>query len=163
MWGLGENTRLAVDSFLGLTVTLVVDGYPATFTVLGVGVGPDHVVTSLMLPLSGSEAGSNIVFYAGTAGAFVDPAADLAFAMGVEPGALVLDRHLTPSADGSGMTGLTEISHINQAIGILVSRGHTVETARAELHRRARHDGIPAPVHAQRLIDRCGRGSSTRW
>ena len=138
---LADDTRRAVRSYLGLTMTLIVDGYPVTLTAMDEFADPGDIATSALLPLPAlcdAEPGSVIVFYAGKAGAFVDFAADLSFALGLGLDVIVLDEHLTPPRAVSGLTGLVEMSQVNQAIGILIERGHTPEGARTELHRFAR-------------------------
>ena len=77
---LAGHLRSAVPSYLGLRLTLVLDGWPVTMTAFSVvdGIRP---ATSLRLNLSSQGPGydpqSLIVFYGGTAGAFVDLAADI--------------------------------------------------------------------------------------
>jgi hypothetical protein len=145
---LAADTRQAVDSYLGLTMTLVIDGYPITFTT----VEPVEVETSLRLPLSAlgdARLLGALVFYAGKPGAFVDLAADLSFALGLSTGVVVLDEDRTPTSDPAGLTGLTglaQMSQVNQAIGILIGRGHLPDTARTELRRLA--DLAQTTLHA---------------
>jgi hypothetical protein len=151
---LAADTRQAVDSYLGLTMTLVIDGYPITLTT----VEPVEVETSLRLPLSAlGNAGllGALVFYAGNPGAFVDLAADLSFALGLGPDVVALDQDLTPISDPAGLTGLTglaEMSQVNQAIGILIERGHMPDSARTELHRLANLAQTTPHAAAHQLI-----------
>lgn len=147
---LADVLRAAVPSWLGLTMTLVLDGLPLALTVLDDGVAPHHVATSAALPLTsvhGTGPGSSIVFYAGTSGAFVDFAADLSFTLGLELDDVALDQHLAPPRATSGLTGLADTARLNQAIGILIDQGHTPEEARAELRRltQGRCDGPVKP------------------
>jgi hypothetical protein len=89
---------------------------------------------------SPTETGSDLVLYAATPGAFIDLAADLNYALGLHPAALTLDDDLTEPVSGTGITGLTSQSTINQALGVLIDRGHTPEAARQELNRLAALD-----------------------
>jgi hypothetical protein len=58
-------------------------------------------------------------------------------------------------ATGSGrIVGLTELSVVNQAIGVLMDRGYTAAAARRELRRRADATGEPLFVAAHRLMRR---------
>jgi hypothetical protein len=145
---LSADTRQAVDSYLGLTMTLVIDGYPITLTT----VEPVEVATSLRLPLSAlGDTGLRgaLVFYAGKPGAFVDLAADLSFALGLGPEVVTFDEDLTPISPPAGLTGLIgldEMSQVNQAIGVLIERGHLPDSARTELHRLA--DLAQTSLHA---------------
>ena len=49
------------------------------------------------------------------------------------------------------MTGISEMSDINVAIGILIGHDHTPETARRELHRIAKAAAITAGQAAARV------------
>ncbi len=154
---LAADTRAAVPSYLGLTMRLIIDDHPLTLTTMD----PSPVATSLLLPLSAVgdvEPGSVMVFYAATPGAFIDIAADVSFALGLDLGEIVLDQHLTPSSDPAGLSsqtgvqGLAEMSTLNQAIGILIEQGHAPEQAHAELERLAHHAQTTVAAAAQQLI-----------
>jgi hypothetical protein len=143
--GLIADLSATVESYVGVRMTLTLDGNEVSFGVGRVS-GPD-VATSLrvpLTPLAGAPNGSALVVFASRPGALVDLAADLSFALGIEMTELALDADLVAEPDAAdadaGMVGLRELSVINQAIGVLVTRGHTPETARAELHRLAQLD-----------------------
>ncbi len=107
-----------------------------------------------MFPLRTLDTpGSEVVLYAGTAGAFVDLAADLAYALGTQPDAVRLDQHLVPPDPASDAAGLTGMSRRHQAIGILLDRGHDTDDAVVELHRLARVGFVSVDVAAQQLLD----------
>jgi hypothetical protein len=117
--------EFAVTSYLGLTLTITVQGHEVSFT------AGDHsenqAGTSLRIPLSlgpATEAASTLTLFAATPGAFVDLAADLSYALGTPNVDLALDEHLA-EANNAGVTGLAEYSVINQAAGVLINRGHT--------------------------------------
>ncbi len=152
---LADGLRAAVPSWLGLTMTLVLDDLPLALTVLDESATPRRVATSAALPLTavhGAGPGSSIVFYAGTAGAFVDFAADAAYEFGLELKDVALDQHLTPPRETSGLTGLADATGLNQAIGILIDQGHTPDEARTELSRLARHTRTGLSATAQQII-----------
>jgi hypothetical protein len=163
--------RTAVTSYLGLRLTLVLDGWPVTLTAFGDidGVRP---ATSVRMALSGTGPGfdpeSRIVLYASQPGAFVDLAADLAYLQrrqaadgaavaadasrnGHQP-SVALDADLPPASIISGLSGLTEYVMINQAVGVLIDRGHSSDHARAALGRAAARDGLALPDYAARLV-----------
>jgi hypothetical protein len=147
----GADTRRAIDSFRGLTMTLIIDDFPITLTTMD----PVDVATSLRVPLNALcdvQAGSALVLYADKPGAFVDLTADLSFALGLTPGVVTLDDNLSPASGPAGIGGLTEMSDVNQAIGVLIERGHLPDGARVELDRLANH--LQTTVHAatQHLI-----------
>jgi hypothetical protein len=147
----GADTRRTVDSYLGLTMTLIFDDFPISLATMD----PVDVATSLRLPLNALcdvQAGSALVLYADKPGAFVDLAADLSFALGLTPDVITLDDDLNPASSPAGIGGLTEMSHVNQAIGILIARGHLPDNARTELDRLANQAQTTVHVAAQQLI-----------
>ena len=162
---LAGHLRSAVSSYLGLRLTLVLDGWPVTMTAFSVvdGIRP---ATSLRLNLSsqgpGYDSQSQIVFYGGTAGAFVDLAADIDYLHrrdraqtdgdGQHP-AVMLDIDLPPVTLVSGFTGLAEYATINRAVGLLIGRGHDPDQARATLHRGAAASGLALHLYAAQLLD----------
>jgi hypothetical protein len=144
---IAADLKRAVASYTGMTMTITLDGHDISFTTAD-GVDTAATETSLNIPLSALTAAQDdgsLVIYAATVGAFVDLAADLSFVLNIDNAALVLDEpaphRFTATHDRPGMRGLDEFSRMNQAIGILISRGHTPETARLELHRLANLDG----------------------
>lgn len=151
------DVKVAVASYTGMTMRIELDGHDVSFTVHDdVTVEP---ATSLLIPLATLtpavtpiDAGSTLLLYAATPGAFVDLAADLSYALGIEPAALVLDDHLGRPADPGRLTGLDAHFAIDQAIGVLIDRGHTPESARDELHRLAALDHGNLHVAAQTLV-----------
>jgi hypothetical protein len=153
--GLGDTISGLVESYLGLRMTLILDGHAITVTVMDGFVYPGDIAVSARLPLddlSTAERGSVIVFYAWDADAFVDFAPDWGFASGFRHDRPILDGHLPEPWLVSGVTGLAEMSQLNQAIGILIGRGHTPAGARTELRRLARLTEITLAPAAQRLV-----------
>jgi hypothetical protein len=149
------DLRRAVRSYLGMTLTIVDDGRSFTMTVMNDGTEPQDVVSSAALSLTavdGAEPGSEIVFYAGCAGGLVDFAADLSYALQVPLTAIEVDGHRPPSSTDGGLSGLTELMHLNQAVGILIETGFTVEEAHAELARVAHNAEVSVDHLAQQLI-----------
>ena len=150
-----QDLDAAVSSYLGLRLTLVVDGWPITLTAFPPldGVRP---VTSLRLVLAGLGPGfdpaSQVVFYAGTPGTFVDLAADFTYVHGSRA-TVALDVELPPPSVVPGLSGFTEFATINQALGVLLERGEDLHQARATLHRRAGAAGMDLPGYAARLLE----------
>jgi hypothetical protein len=150
---LDTQLQVAVDSYVGLTITIAAEGHRISFTTSEPGVTAH---TSLSIPLTavaGSESGSSLVLYATVPGAFVDLAADLGWVLEIKPMALLLDQHLAVPAPSDGVTGLREHATINRAIGALIERGHTPESARNELRRHPGLDGGDVAAAAQRILD----------
>ena len=159
------DLRTAVSSYVGLRMTVVLDGWPVTLTAFSAvdGVRP---VTSFRLNVSsqgpGAEPDIQVVFYAGTPGAFVDLAADLNYLHrqdqelsdgdGQRPAA-ALDIDLPPITLVSGVTGLAEYGTINRAVGALIARGRDPDEALDTLHRDAATCGLALHVYADRLLN----------
>jgi hypothetical protein len=159
---LAIGTRLAVPSYLGLSVTATRGDLPISFTTLEDGVDPAHIQASLRVALSGQQDDNPtpsvaFILYAGSPGAFVDLAADLAWLTGRPLKDFAGGQHLAV-AESDPVTHLRTASVIDQAIGVLIGRGHTPEQAHGELDalaattgtdRRAAADVILAPLAAE--------------
>ena len=164
---LASDLARAVASFSGLTMIIRLDGHDVSlFAGAAADVGAGAAETSLEIPLSalsGAQDGSSLVVYAAIAGAFVDLAADLSYVLGLNPIWLVLDQHLhlATTTDGSGMAGLQEYSLVNQAIGVLIARGHTPDSALDELRRLADLDGGAPGVGAAAVLRTLAAGPRT--
>jgi hypothetical protein len=163
---LDDDTRTVVASYVGLRVTIVVDGDPVTLTTVRDLAQRDSIVSSLTLRLNAlraSEPGNVLILYASEAGVFLNFAADITQAFRLGPDDVALDQDLTLSADQSDPSGierhsvLEQRSVVNQAIGVLRGRGYTLDDARAELHRLARDTQTTVYAAAQRLIHAIGQ------
>jgi hypothetical protein len=152
----GDRCATAVRSYLGFSISLVIDEVAVSVSVLEDFLDPSEIVTSVMLPLSAlgdHAADGEIVLYAATPGAFVDLAADLTYALGSGPDGVRLDENLTPPDPALGVNGLTTLSRQNQAIGVLLDRGYESDEALIELHRLARRDSVSVETAARRLVE----------
>ena len=153
---LTEDVGLAVPSFLGLSVSLLVGGDALGWTAMIEPHAGHEIGTSARLPLVALgrvEESSEIVFYAGTPGGFVDLAADVSFVLGIDPSTVVLDDDLIPPEHSGGVSGLADVSLVNQAVGALIDRMGGAEAARAELGRLAdtgRHSVLQAAIEVVR-------------
>ena len=150
-----DDLSAAICSFLGVSVRLLVDEFPVTLTAINPGVR-FPVGASLQLPpaaLTGVGLGGTMVFYARNPGAFVDLAADIDRVHG--PG-VVLDGHLAELTGQpplrSGITGLADLSLINQAVGVLITRGYDPGEALAELRSRAADTACGVPDVARQVL-----------
>ncbi len=155
---LADRVRATVSCYLGMSATIVVDGHPMTMTVMDESADPADVASSARLPLTAliaAEPGC-IIFYAAHAGAFVDLAASLNTILGLGQDVLVIDENLvsahTSAPDSAGLSGLADLSAINQACGILIGRGLSPDAARTELLNLALAGAVTEPVAAERLI-----------
>ncbi len=154
---LTADVTAAVPSFLGLTMTLVLEGRSVTVMATDADLAA-AAGASLRLPLeplAGAAPGSSVVFYAARPGAFVDLAADTCYAYGLTED-VVLDGHLTPQSRAvqahPGVYGSDEMRVINQAIGVLIEHGRLPDEAHEELLGRAARHGRCLPSVAKDLL-----------
>jgi hypothetical protein len=154
---LAANAAFAIPTYMGLSVTVSGSVPPFAFTSFHDGVVAGEVRTSLGLTLpTGGDAGARqavtLVLYAGSPGTFVDLAADLAWLTGRPSSDFALDQHLQSLAERVIATGLLEVSTINQAIGVLIGKGHTPEEAEEQLTSRTADAGISRHAVALRIL-----------
>jgi hypothetical protein len=139
-----RDIRLAVRSFLGMSIAFDIHGEPITVSLLEDDLVTADVGSSMRFPLThlGPLASSNgtAVLYAERPGAFADLAADLTFVLDLPDDELVLDDDPLPAVR-SDLEGLRRLNMIHQAVGVLVGRGYTAEEALAELRRVSGPDG----------------------
>ena len=150
---LARNVKRTAQSYQGLAITVVIDHQRVTVTAMEPSWERSEITTSLHLTLGGFallDSSTEITFYASTPGTFVDLGADLTFALGAAAGPR-LDQDL-PTPVWSGVTGISDMSNINVAIGILIGHDHTPETARRELHRIAAAASITSGQAAVRIM-----------
>ena len=158
-----DDLKAAVPSFVGLSVTVDVDGHPLTVQAM---TSPSAGASMLLplQPLTGLSVGSHLIFYARHPGAFAELAADTRAVYGLD-GDVVLDAHL-PAPERSqpdGTDTLRQRSEIDQAIGVLIDQGHPPEHARTELYTRAAaagcgvHDAARHILHQLDSADGSGR------
>jgi hypothetical protein len=173
--------RAAVGSYRGLQLTVVRDGQPVTLTDISDPDEDGSIVTSLRVPLSvlGSshDARSRVVFYASVAGSLVDLATDLGYVLKtatiaddpkpdgavrdgegqarpahVRPPVLLLDADVPPNPAVSGLTGLSEMSAVDRAVGIMIERGHHPDVAYDALSEQAATAGVETYVYAVQVL-----------
>ena len=153
---LRRDLKLAVRSSVGLTLTVLIDpDQQVTLTSIDHFTEAGDIVTSLRLPLNWATmgTGSMIIFYAGVSGALVDLAADLNYSLRLSPGTVVLDEDTAAPLGGSGLTGAAQSTTVNQAIGVLIDRGHTPATAGAHLRRQAGEMMLDVHHAATRVLE----------
>ena len=156
---LSSDVAAAVSSYAGLSVRIHSLGGLAELTTLDDPAVIAGVVTSLRIPVpvASQVPGPSvvIVLYATLAGAFVDLAADLAWLTDVALAdvGLDLDLDLDPRARSGVATPISSLSSIDQAIGVLVGRGHTPEETLVELETLAARFGGDRHAAALEILD----------
>ena len=151
-----RTSQGAVPSCQGLSITITSRGQAVVFTLLEDGVGPRHIRTSILLPLplfTATEEGSSLVLFGTRPGAFVDFAADLSVATVLPLARFVLDAHVALAARAGERTGLAELAIVNQAIGILIEGGLTLEAAVKQLRTLSVANAESTHAVAARIVD----------
>ncbi len=158
MQQLAADAKLAVRSLVGLSVTVKISDLQIHLSSLGEATERDAILASLAIPLTpavddvGAPPSTVLVLYAGASGAFNDLAADLAWLSGRDLTEFTLDQHLTLPREPAGHRGLVALSMINQAIGMLIERGHSPEQAEHELDARATRAGVDRSTAASHIV-----------
>jgi hypothetical protein len=139
---LALDAAAAVSTYLGLSILVSSAEPPFAFTALAAGVAADDIRTSLRVVVPGEGEGGQllavaVILYAGSPGAFVDLAADLAWLTSWPPSHFMLDRHVGLPISPEVGTQLRAASTINQAIGVLIGRGYTPQQANEQLSAQA--------------------------
>jgi hypothetical protein len=129
-----------------LSITLVIQSQPVELMSMPAGVTPGDIRSSLQVTLANltsDDVHGVVTFYASEVGAFDELAANLSGPGAPMAASLRLDTALTPNLD-SGLTGFQELTTINQAIGVLISRGNNLQHANDLLLRVATNtrDGL---------------------
>jgi hypothetical protein len=154
---LALNAAAAVTTYLGLSVLVARSDPPFAFTALADGAVADDIRTSLQVVLpAGGDGGDRLTvavnLYAGSPGAFVDLAADLAWLTARPLSDFVLDQHLTIPTPSDAETQPLAASVVNQAIGVLIGRGYTPEQAHCQLDAQAAHACTGRHAAAQLIL-----------
>lgn len=149
----------AIASYLGLQVLLTEVGHPFRLTSF-LRPGTSHPVgTSIEIPLTAiglRDQSGKITFYAHQPGAFVDLAADLNYALGLDDRIIHVDDAPGDVDSTSGIDGLNEISTINRALGVMIARGTPPDEALATLQREAARNGVTVYVEASAIYGGLG-------
>lgn len=150
---MGDHLEVTVSFYRGMRLQLVEQRQPVAFTTAHPHDSVTDIVTSLELPvdLGRGVPNATVWMYAARPGAFVDLAADLAWALGLGVPCIRLDTDL-PKALRSGVTGLDELSRINYAIGVLINAGCPVELALDAMTEQAKERGLSAFDCAVQLL-----------
>lgn len=157
------DAAAAVTSYLGLSVVVSHSDPPFTVTALADGALAGDIRTSLHLSLPGPSDPQNspavaIILYAGSPGAFVDLAADLAWLTARSLSDFILDQHLALAAGSLPEGQLRAASAINQALGVLIGRGYTPQQAHGELDTQAAHAGTDRHTAAHHILAKINTG-----
>jgi hypothetical protein len=174
--------RAAVGSYRGLQLTIVRDGQPVTLTDVSGPDEDGSITTSLRVPLSllgpSYDGGSRVVLYASGAGSLIDLATDLGHVLKsatiaadapdrdgavrdgdgwagpahVRSPMLRLDADVPPNPVVSGLIGLSEMSAVDHAVGIMIERGHHPDVAYDALIEQAAAEGVETHVYAVQML-----------
>lgn len=171
--GFARASRLAISSYLGMSVHATVNGREFDFTTLDECDTSMAIATSLRLavdpsPYPAAEVDAFpaivLILYATTPGAFVDLSADLAWLH--RTGAtratdIALDQDLIPAVFRRIDIALGVLSSIDQATGVLIERGSTPDQARSQLAVLSAASGRTLHAEAEHLLTSLGPDRST--
>ncbi len=155
---LASDAATAVPSYVGLSVRIRTRDGEVELTTLDDASQIAGITTSLRIPLEAvTSAGADgtplvLILYAAKAGAFVDLAADLAWLTGRPIDDVQLDWDLAGGILRSPAGSLRAQSAIEEAIGVLIGQGRTLDQARVELAGRAAKAGVLLPVAALAVL-----------
>jgi hypothetical protein len=153
----------AIPSYLGLSLLIETDVHVIPLSAFEGSAGPDDVQSSLTLPAAPGPGGGEplvvLTLYASVPGAFVDLAADISWLAG-DADAVAVDQGPVPAAVAA--VSVVELGLINQAIGLLISRGYTKDEAERELHLSAVRDGVEVAICAAALLAELGEPEPDR-
>jgi hypothetical protein len=151
---LERDAFAAVRSFLGVSITLNLDGQDVTLTSLSVPVEPHDIRSSLQLPLGAiaPDLEGVVTLYASRAMAFTDFAEQLRSSLGSRAREILLDQSVGRDVS-SGLSGAAEMSAVNRAVGVLIDRGHSPASARTYLQELADTEGLLLHQAAERVLD----------
>lgn len=162
---LAADAKFAVGTVVGLTVQVTRGDQLSNLTLFENGSASAHVRASLLIPMQATidgaraESAIDVILYASAAGALTDLAADLAWLSGRDLAEFALDQHLVV-VERDQASGLFACSLINQAIGMLIARGHTPEQAEQLLHTRASQTGVDRHIAARQILTSADSGAS---
>jgi hypothetical protein len=159
---LAGRAAAATPAFGGLTAAVLVDGRWMTITSLVDSASTADIVTSVRIPLRplGTALDAYVVMYATRLGALVDLAADLSWLTGQPLHAFVADEDVAELPGLVVSEGLDARRAVDQALGVLMADGRTLDEARTELDERARRSGTDRCSAARMILDRLGVGAS---
>ncbi len=158
---LADQVRLAVPSYLGLSVSVAsTDSYLDFDAMDDIG-NPKSIGSSLRIPasevLDRASTGSGVsgsvvlVLYAAAPGAFVDLSADLAWLTSQPAAEFIIDHHL--GGPPGSMNTVDSTSMVNQAIGVLIGRGHAPQEAEQTIANQAASAGVNRRDVAAAILD----------
>jgi hypothetical protein len=151
-----DDLRSGIPSFLGLRIAVVRPGGPVTLTTFEDSATIRSSVRIPFQPVAHGAARGTIEFFAGATGAFDRLAQDVRSTFGLDGDVVVDDLPSHPLTSGPDPTGLDTAAVVDQAVGVLIARGHDPDRARDELDRLAGQDGSSRRAAARRLLDDLG-------
>ncbi|WP_338178623.1 hypothetical protein [Jatrophihabitans sp.] len=175
--GVSSAAEMAVSSYVGLSVQIEMDAGVVTLEAFEDATTYPVVHSSLRASLQLGSDGQpskaspmvSIVLYASNAGAFVDLAADLSWltaGLGATDTAhfsssdIEVDGHLEPLRGHARRVSISDLTVVNQAIGVLIGEGETPEQAERELYLAAARDGVEVTAAGKAVLARIDRTRS---
>lgn len=137
-----HNLRRNVTSVLGASITLDTPTSPETPVVVNFvtrTISPSEIADVLEVALPGlvPPRTASVVFYAAEPDAFAQLRPLLLGELHLDPTAVEAHRPWPTTPISPHIDGLRDFAIVNRALGVLLHRGHTLDSARVELARLA--------------------------
>ena len=155
---LQRDLRQVVPSALGATVFFDLDtpsGIPKEINLCERTLDPSEILAGLRLPLILPQQSLTgwILFYAAQPGAFDDVVEDLLTLLGTDRALVDHAPELPSSPVSPSVADVEDFSVVNDALGVLISRGNSLTEARNSLHDYASQAQNGLPGAARTLLD----------
>jgi len=153
--GLSIDAAAAIPLYLGMSIVAPQNNPPLTITILIDGAKTTDIRTSLHVTLARGKGSPpvDLILYGAAPGIFVDLAADIAWLTARPLSEIAIDEHRTVLDAVDIAAQLRAASDINQAVGVLVGRGRTLDEARRRLQAVADYNRTDRQTAALLVLD----------
>jgi hypothetical protein len=161
-----DQATAAVPSCVAVSLTVSRHGVPLTLAAYARDEIP-HVRSSVSVHLPASlltdTVSRALTLYSAAAGAFGQLTVDLLELLDLDPRRAVIDGHLTLSPSSRAAqglrSGLDDLSTIDQALGVLIDRGLSIDEGLRELERLAAASATTVSAAAVKVMNAVRRGT----
>jgi hypothetical protein len=155
---LQRDLRRAVPSALGASISFDLDvpsGVPKTINLVERILDPDEIAAGLRLPLMLPQQSlrGSLLLYASKPGAFDDVVDDLSNMLNTPLDEADREPPLPRQPVSPSVVHVEDFSLVNDALGVLINRGHSLTGARNQLQDEASRTGTGLPRAARKLLD----------
>ncbi len=153
-----HDLRRAVPSALGATIFFDLDtptGVPKEIHLVERVLDPAEIASGLQIPLVLPQQSlhARVLFYASEPEAFDAVVTGLVALLDAQAGPVDASPTLPTSLVSPSVVAAQDFSLVNEALGVLISRGLTLTEARGDLQAEATRGRSDLPTAARRLLD----------